>query len=236
MGWTWWCSAPACRPLRRWCRQRGSVVCRSAASRDSLPSYSAGRVIGVTGSSGKTTTTSLLGDMLRQAGLGTLVGGNIGLPLISTLDGEAEQAQVAVMELSSFQLELFSPAYQGEGVDLMRSAASRMVSLAGWSPPVAVITNITPNHLDRHPSMADYILAKSQILAYQQAHDWAVLNADDSISRELQTQVKGQTLTFSLEGPVTQGAFLRGDALVLRWAGVERTDLPPRGAGAPRSA
>lgn len=182
-----------------------------------------GLVIGVTGSSGKTTTVSLLGEMLRQAGQCALVGGNIGLPLISTLDDEAEQATVAVIELSSFQLELFSPAYQGEGVETTRSAASRAISLAGWSPPVALITNVTPNHLDRHPTMDDYILAKAQILAYQGADDWAVLNADDPISCELAAQVRGQLLIFSLVGPVAQGAFLRGDALVLRWAGVDYT-------------
>lgn len=181
-----------------------------------------GPVVGVTGSSGKTTTTSLLGEMLRSAGRRTLVGGNIGLPLISTLDGEAETAEVAVMELSSFQLELFSPAYQGPDVAACRSAASRAVSLAGWSPAVAVVTNLTPNHLDRHPTMDDYVLAKSQVLRFQHSGDWAVLNADDPLSRSLEPLVRGERLTFSLAGPVAQGAWLQGEALVLRWDGREQ--------------
>ncbi|MEN6479668.1 MAG: UDP-N-acetylmuramoyl-L-alanine--D-glutamate ligase [Anaerolineales bacterium] len=180
-----------------------------------------GTILGVTGSSGKTTTTTLLGEMLTAAGRKTLVGGNIGLPLISTLDGDGASAEAAVMELSSFQLELFSPAYQGEGVESARSVASRAISLAGWSPPLSLVTNVTPNHLDRHPSMADYVRAKSAILAYQQPGDWAVLNADDPISQELHSLVRGQLATFSLVGPVAQGAYLAGDALVVRWAGRE---------------
>jgi len=179
-------------------------------------------VVGVTGSSGKTTTTSLLAEMLKAAGHRTLVGGNIGLPLISTLDDAGAAADVAVMELSSFQLEQFSPAYQAADVEQRRSAASRVVSLAGWSPRVAVVTNITPNHLDRHPTMDDYVLCKSQILRYQQADDWAVLNEDDPLSRQLDGLVRGRCLTFSLQRPTQEGAYLRGDRLSLRWLGREQ--------------
>lgn len=170
-------------------------------------------VVGITGSSGKTTTTALTGAMYA-AGRDTWVGGNIGLPLIEKLLEAPCGPQVAVMELSSFQLELFAPEYQGERVDSLRSAASRSVSVAGWSPHVAAITNITPNHLDRHPSMEDYVLAKSRILEYQRADDWAVLNAQDDWSRRLTTH--GRVLHFGLDTQVDAGAVLEGSRLLLR--------------------
>jgi UDP-N-acetylmuramoylalanine--D-glutamate ligase len=98
-------------------------------------------VVGITGSSGKTTTTSLVGRILAADGRATWVGGNIGQPLLERML-EDERPDVAVMELSSFQLEFFDPAYQGPEVELRRTAASRAISLAGWSPHVAAITNI----------------------------------------------------------------------------------------------
>jgi UDP-N-acetylmuramoylalanine--D-glutamate ligase len=178
-------------------------------------------VVGITGSSGKTTTTALVGEMFKADGKETWVGGNIGFPLTNRLvDGGAPD--VAVMELSSFQLELFSPCYQGEDVERERSEASRVVSLRGWSPHVAAITNITPNHLDRHPSMADYVRAKSFILAFQERDDWAVLNADDAYYEEMVAKSVSQVATFSLEAPVSRGAFLQGDRLMLRWGDREQ--------------
>lgn len=178
-------------------------------------------VIGITGSSGKTTTTTLVGRMCDAQGLETWVGGNIGEPLIGRLVADASP-DVAVMELSSFQLELFSPDYQGPEVAARRSSASRVVSVAGWSPHVAAITNITPNHLDRHPSMEDYIRAKTNILHYQTQDDWAVLNLDNDITRHLMNEVKGKQLAFSLEEPVAEGAYLADDVLLLRFGGQER--------------
>jgi UDP-N-acetylmuramoylalanine--D-glutamate ligase len=111
-------------------------------------------IIGITGSSGKTTTVSLVGQMLRASGFCTWVGGNIGQPLIEHLE-EIEPTDKVVMELSSFQLEIMA-----------------------WSPPIAAILNITPNHLDRHPSMEAYIEAKFNILRFQQPSDVAVLGYD----------------------------------------------------------
>lgn len=162
-------------------------------------------VIGITGSSGKTTTVTLVGRMLESAGRRTLVGGNIGQPLIEHLDSIAPSDRV-VMELSSFQLEGFGPATLPE----------RAFPPGGWSPPGAAILNITPNHLDRHPSMESYIAAKANILRYQREGDWAVLNADDPVTRGLRGMCAGRVLEFSLTGPVPAGAFLRGDDLV--WA------------------
>ena len=182
-------------------------------------------IVGITGSSGKTTTTALTGEIYAAAGRCTWVGGNIGFPLIEKMLSanarfDAEQPDVAVMELSSFQLELFAPDYQGAEVEQKRSPASRAISVQGWSPHIAAITNITPNHLDRHPSMQDYVRAKSIILAYQYSDDWAVLNAEDNWTRTLVTH--GQVLQFSLEHPVEAGAYLDGDRLVSRYDGRER--------------
>lgn len=177
-------------------------------------------VVGITGSSGKTTTTALVGEMFRAGGKETWVGGNIGFPLTNRLS-EGSAPEVAVMELSSFQLELFSPDYQGKDVERERSEASRVVSLRGWSPHVAAITNITPNHLDRHPTMAAYVRAKSFILAFQGRDDWAILNADDAYCGEMAASSVGQLVQFSLEGPVSRGAFMQGDRLLLRWGGRE---------------
>lgn len=179
-------------------------------------------IVGITGSSGKTTTTTLTGKMYAAEGRNVWVGGNIGTPLIDRLLTE-EDPDVAVLELSSYQLELFSPEYQGPAVEQRRSEASRAISVTGWSPRVAAITGITPNHLDRHSSMDEYARAKSNILAHQDSGDWAVLNLDNERTREMVPQARGRVLLFSLQEPVSQGAFLRADALVLRSDGRERT-------------
>jgi UDP-N-acetylmuramoylalanine--D-glutamate ligase len=115
-----------------------------------------GRIIGITGSSGKTTTTGLIGQILREAGRDVVVGGNIGLSMLDLLPSVGPGTTV-VLELSSFQLQLLKR-----------------------SPHVAVVTNITPNHLDRHGSMEAYIAAKRAIVENQGPKDLAVLNADDA--------------------------------------------------------
>ena len=159
-------------------------------------------IVGITGSSGKTTTTTLVGRMLSQEGRHVLVGGNIGVPLLARLPEITAQSWV-VMELSSFQLET------------MRQ-----------SPHVGTITNITPNHLDRHPSMEHYIAAKVNIVRYQGPADWAVLNADDPVTASV--QAPGRVLRFSLQGPTT-GAYLDGDDLALRVEG-DPVRICPRAA------
>jgi UDP-N-acetylmuramoylalanine--D-glutamate ligase len=157
-------------------------------------------IVGITGSSGKTTTTALTGEVFAQAGRKVLVGGNIGVPLLGRL-GEITPDSWVVLELSSFQLEP------------MRR-----------SPHVAAITNITPNHLDRHSSMEAYTAAKLQIVAHQAPADWAVLNADDPVLAA--TPGAGRRLRFSLETAV-EGAYLADDWLVLRRDGTE-TPVAPR--------
>ena len=162
-------------------------------------------VIGITGSSGKTTTTTLVGLMLEEAcrrrGKGAvMVGGNIGRPLVEeVLSGKADD--FAVLEMSSFQLKFIRT-----------------------SPDISAVLNITPNHLDVHPSMEDYISSKANILAFQGKDSTAVLGADDAVSASLAPACKGRVLWFSADSEVEAGAFLRGDELVLRMPG--RGDEP----------
>jgi len=148
-------------------------------------------VIGITGSAGKTTTTTLTGEMLRAAGFRTWVGGNIGNPLISDLAQMAPGDRV-VMELSSFQLEVMTS-----------------------SPHIAAVLNITPNHLDRHPSLAAYIAAKKRILDFQHFDDMAVLGYDDPEARQLAGDARGYVRFFSRQAQVGRGAFVREGELVL---------------------
>ena len=156
-------------------------------------------IIGITGSSGKTTTVSLVGQMLKASGFRTWVGGNIGQPLIGHLE-EIEPTDKVVMELSSFQLEIME-----------------------WSPPIAAILNITPNHLDRHPSMQAYTEAKLNILRFQQPGNVAVLGYDLISNLQYPTSnLQSLILSFSLNEEVEQGAFLRDSEIILRLEDTEQ--------------
>jgi len=140
-----------------------------------------------------------VGQMLEASGFRAWVGGNIGHPLIGHL-GEIEPSDKVVMELSSFQLEIM-----------------------GWSPPIAAILNITPNHLDRHPSMEAYTEAKLNILRFQQPGDVAVLGGD--LVSNIQSQIsnlQSQILSFSLNEEVEEGAFLRDGEIILRLGDTEQ--------------
>jgi UDP-N-acetylmuramoylalanine--D-glutamate ligase len=155
------------------------------------------KVIGITGSAGKTTTTILVGEMAKSAARPdqkVWVGGNIGYPLIDHLD-EIKPDDIVVSEFSSFQLELMKK-----------------------SPQIAAVLNITPNHLDRHVDMQAYIQAKSQILRHQSDSDSAILNCEDLNTMGLKNLVKGKLFTFglgkSIEGFL--GAFLNQDNLVIQ--------------------
>ena len=149
-------------------------------------------VIGITGSAGKTTTTALTGEMLRASGFKTWVGGNIGNPLVADLDRMAQGDKV-VMELSSFQLEVMTS-----------------------SPHVAAVLNITPNHLDRHPTMEAYIAAKKRILDFQDFGDVMVLGYDDAVARQLAGDAHGYVRFFSQHAEVGRGAFVRDGNIVLK--------------------
>ena len=168
------------------------------------------QVIGITGSAGKTTTTSLVGLMARKhfemknLPNRAWVGGNIGTPLIDEVD-EMREDDLAVVELSSFQLELMTR-----------------------SPQVAAILNITPNHLDRHASMAAYTAAKANILRFQHAGDVAVLNRDDAGAWALAEQAKTDILSFGLRQPPAHqsGTYIEGDWIWLQ-IGRERLKMLP---------
>lgn len=160
-------------------------------------------IIGITGSSGKTTTVSLVGRMLQASSFRTWVGGNIGQPLIGHLE-EIEPTDKVVMELSSFQLEIMA-----------------------WSPSIAAILNITPNHLDRHPSMEAYTEAKLNILRFQQPGNVAILGYD--LISNIQYPIlntRSRILTFSLSEEVEQGAFLQDGDIILRLGDTEQPVCP----------
>ncbi|MGH9935809.1 MAG: UDP-N-acetylmuramoyl-L-alanine--D-glutamate ligase, partial [Blastocatellia bacterium] len=158
-----------------------------------------GRLIGVTGSNGKTTTTTLTGELLKDAGLPTQVGGNIGTPLIS-LARTSRDDGFTVIELSSFQLE----------------AVERLHLF------VSVITNITPDHLDRYDSMDDYAAAKANVFRNQTANDFAVLNADDERVSKMDSLTAARTIFFSRRRELDEGIFLRASGVFHRASGAER--------------
>jgi UDP-N-acetylmuramoylalanine--D-glutamate ligase len=160
-------------------------------------------VLGITGSAGKTTTTTLTGEIMRAAGFRTWVGGNIGEVLLDDLNS-IHAADRVVMELSSFQLELMT-----------------------ISPDYACITNITPNHLDRHGTMEAYTAAKANIYRHQKdERDVTVLGRDDAGARAQAEHVFGRLAWFSLDDMVTDGAFMAGARLVL--TGLSSADEKPQ--------
>ena len=159
-------------------------------------------IIGITGSNGKSTTTSLLGEMLKESGIKTWVGGNIGISLLENLK-EIKPDDVVVLEISSFQLEY-----------LARIEAS---------PHISIVTNIAPNHLDRHKTMENYIGIKKAIIHYQQEDDYAIMNYDDPILKKWET--KGHRLWFSTTKELKHGAFLKNNEIIINHNS-KRTVIP----------
>jgi UDP-N-acetylmuramoylalanine--D-glutamate ligase len=158
-------------------------------------------VIGITGSAGKTTTTTLTGDIMKRAGYTTWVGGNIGDVLLDVLE-QIHQEHYVVIELSSFQLE--------------------MMSVSPWT---AAVLNITPNHLDRHGTMESYATAKAHIIYFQEPDDVAVLGYDDGGSRSLESIAPGEVVWFSGKEMIPDGTFMAGERLLI--AGRASTDGEP---------
>jgi UDP-N-acetylmuramoylalanine--D-glutamate ligase len=170
-------------------------------------------IVAITGSSGKTTTTTMVGKMLEAGGIKQWVGGNIGRPLISVVD-EIAPEDVVVMELSSFQLEYFH-ARLNKGVSINQLPAANPSQLAqlldNWSPPIAALLNITPNHLDRHPSMKHYVAAKRALLDYQSPEGVIVAGLDNDMTRTIGRHFGAKTRWFSLEAQVPGGAGQTGN-------------------------
>jgi UDP-N-acetylmuramoylalanine--D-glutamate ligase len=150
-----------------------------------------GRVVAITGSNGKTTTTTLLGKIFSDAGGPTLVGGNIGLPVIDLIP-ESTPETVSVLEVSSFQLE----------------------TIEEFHPWIAVVLNITPDHLDRHGSFEAYWAAKARITERQSPEDFLVLNAEDKETQMVASKTKAQIYWFSARRPIKQGAFVHGESIL----------------------
>ena len=174
-------------------------------------------ILAVTGSSGKTTTTTILSKIFEADGRKTWLGGNIGRPLISVVD-EIRPDDAVIVELSSFQLEYFH-ARLNKGVDIeaLPSANSQQLAtlLDNWSPPISAVLNITPNHLDRHPSMKHYIRAKRAIIDYQTGKRVLIMNLDNDMTRTIGNQFGLDVRWFSTEAQMPGGAGILNDTLVL---------------------
>lgn len=147
-----------------------------------------GQVVGITGSNGKTTTTALTGEVFSNSGKPAFVGGNIGTPFIG-FAGKVPADGYAVIELSSFQLE----------------------QIADFKPSIALFLNLTPDHLDRHKDLDDYIAAKMRIFENQGPDDFAVLNHDDEALRRKGADLKSRVIWFSVRGPVKDGIWAAPD-------------------------
>jgi UDP-N-acetylmuramoylalanine--D-glutamate ligase len=165
--------------------------------------FLAGPIVAITGANGKTTTTALAGEIIAAGNFSTLVGGNIGTPAISFVD-QAGPATWTVLEVSSFQLE----------------------TIVEFRPRIAVILNITPDHLDRHKTFDNYVNAKARIFENQRSEDFTVLNADDSTTAALSGGTRAQLFWFSRKKEIEAGAFTRGSHIYFRDAQSERQIMP----------
>jgi UDP-N-acetylmuramoylalanine--D-glutamate ligase len=171
-----------------------------------------GPIVAITGSNGKTTTTTLTGEIMTASGFPALVGGNIGTPAISLAE-RAKPGTVIVLEISSFQLE----------------------TIQSFRPKVAVVLNVTPDHLDRHRTFEIYAAAKTRIFENQQSEDCAVLNADDSTCVAMSKKTRAQIYWFSRQNEVERGAWVREGNIVFRDGSGQReimqvSEVPLKGA------
>ena len=157
-------------------------------------------IIGVTGSNGKSTTTTLTGEILRQTQRKTWVGGNIGKSLLMHLE-EIKSNETVVLELSSFQLE--------------------ELNNTKISPHISILTNISPNHLDRYLNLEDYIQAKKGIILYQKSEDYAILNHDDPELKKWEEECKCRVLWYSAKQILTEGAFVKGNDIIISVGGLQ---------------
>jgi UDP-N-acetylmuramoylalanine--D-glutamate ligase len=154
-------------------------------------------IIAITGTNGKTTTTTLVGEICKATGLKTLVAGNIGLPLISQVE-EYQPGDMIVAEVSSFQLE----------------------TILTFRPRVAAILNITPDHLDRHGTMESYIKAKTNIFSNQVPTDYTILNYDDPNTAALAQQSLGRVIFFSRQHTLETGVYIHNGNIVVKMDGI----------------
>jgi UDP-N-acetylmuramoylalanine--D-glutamate ligase len=171
-----------------------------------------GPIVAITGSNGKTTTTTLTGEIMTAGGLPTLVGGNIGTPAISLVERDKPET-VIVLEVSSFQLE----------------------TIQTFHPKIAVVLNVTPDHLDRHRTFEAYLDAKARMFENQEGNDFAVLNADDATCVAMAARTRAQVFWFSRQKEVKQGAWERDGKVLFRDGERQReimlgSEIPLKGA------
>src|SRR5215831_9071709 len=174
--------------------------------------FLAGPIIAITGSNGKTTTTAMTGEIIKAGGFPTLVGGNIGTPAISLVE-ESNPQTVTVLEVSSFQLE----------------------TIQSFRPRIAVVLNVTPDHLDRHRTFQIYTDAKARIFENQQGSDFAVLNADDPTCVAMGGRTQAGVFWFSRHKEVERGAWVRDGNIVFRDGNGQReilqvSEIPLKGS------
>lgn len=181
--------SPSCMPTRKELvleKENGTIITTEI---EMFMKVFPGKIIGITGSDGKTTTTTLIYEILKNNGYNCYLGGNIGIPLFTKLK-EMKPEDIAVLELSSFQLMEM-----------------------GISPDIAVITNITPNHLNIHSSYQEYIDAKKNIFKYQDKNGLVVLNYDNDITRECKNEADGKVILYSSKEKLENGIILDGNII-----------------------
>jgi len=162
-----------------------------------------GRVIAVTGTKGKSTTTTLIGRILTEGGIRAMVGGNIGLALSAQVDQSTPET-VHVVEVSSFQLE----------------------TSVTFHPWIAALLNFSPDHLDRHATVGEYATAKQRIFMHQEPDDWAVVNADSAEAMAMAHGARARQLRFAVDVPLEEGVLVAGDSVVRRTAAGDDPLLP----------
>ena len=176
-------------------RESGAVI---TSEMEAFFAVCPAQIIAVTGSDGKTTTSTLISELLKKQGYRVWLGGNIGTPLLDKAD-EMESTDQVVLELSSFQLMYFP-----------------------FSPHTAVITNLSPNHLDIHRDMEEYVAAKENLYLHQKSEDVLILNRDNSITHSFAAKAKGRVLEFSRQTEPEQGVFLRDGVIWRKGETVEK--------------
>lgn len=169
-------------------KEAGAII---TSEMEEFVKYCPGKIFGVTGSDGKTTTTTLIYKMLVQEGYKTWVGGNIGTPLFTQIE-EINSTDMVVLELSSFQLMTMNV-----------------------SPEVAVVTNLSPNHLDMHKGMEEYIDSKKNIFKFQSNDDVTILNSDNEITNSMSSEINSELLKFSIKEKNSEGSYYQEGKLYI---------------------
>ncbi len=170
-------------------KEEGSYI---TSEMEEFVRYCPAKIYGVTGSDGKTTTTTLIYNILKQEGYRTWVGGNIGTPLFTKIE-EMKNDDRVVLELSSFQLMTMNV-----------------------SPEIAIVTNLSPNHLDMHKDMKEYVSSKKNILNYQNANDLLILNKDNKLTSSMAGEAKGRLAEFSTKEKIENGAYFQHNKLYIK--------------------